>query len=310
MKRGLIVGVLVLAMLLAACIPTPTPSSVSVKEGDEALEILEELRGSGQCVNFRGFADGTILLNPFTLDGFTFTGLGGFDTEIDTFDGERGLRFRNDGVQIDLPMPTSIVAMLVGSWASELDIVAQDSGGNMVAQTTLPGDNNIHAVAFSDTDIATIVITGGDYEALVFTICIRAEPVPCETLCVDFSGFTEGTILISPFTLSNLTFSILGGFDPWVGIVDGEKGLQFHDDGLQIDLPSPSSLVTLRIGSWTGSDIVIEAQDSGGNVVAHATIPGDGSAHSVTLSNTDITQIVITGGGNEGFLFEICTVCD
>lgn len=123
--------------------------------------------------------------------------------------------------------------------------------------------------------------------------------------CVDFSGYPDDTRFGNPFNLNGYQFTGLGA-EPFVNVSAGVVGLQFTDAGLKIDLPGPASAVTLDVASFTSTPLTLSALDGSGVAVANATVPGDNTVHTITLSGNNIVKVTITGGGNEGVLVKIC----
>ncbi|MDH5506592.1 MAG: hypothetical protein OEZ02_05185, partial [Anaerolineae bacterium] len=78
------------------------------------------------------------------------------------------------------------------------------------------------------------------------------------------------------------------------------------DAGIQIDLLAPAHTVTMTVGSYTSTPLIVTALDANGNQVDQVTVPGDNSVHPITLTGQNITRVTITGGGYEGILVEIC----
>ena len=124
--------------------------------------------------------------------------------------------------------------------------------------------------------------------------------------CVDFSGYPDDTKFGNPFNLNNYDFSGLGG-EPFINISGNVVGLQFTNAGLEIDLPMPTSSVMLDVASFTQTPLALSALDANSTVVANSNVPGNSTAQNFTMSGTDIVKIVITGGGDEGFLTKICS---
>jgi hypothetical protein len=128
-----------------------------------------------------------------------------------------------------------------------------------------------------------------------------------EEKCIDFSGFPDNAIFGPAFMLEGVRFSMLGTRDLFVNdVASGVHGLVFDDGGIQIDLPGPSSAVSLTAGAWYPQQLEITALDSSANAVDQAIDPADNNLHTYALGGTEITTIVITGGGGEGVLEEIC----
>lgn len=131
-------------------------------------------------------------------------------------------------------------------------------------------------------------------------------------LCADFALLPDDTALGPQFSLAGFIFQDLGGtIASFVNETGTEKGLQFHDSGLEVVLPVPVSQVELRLGTFAGP-VDIAAVDSTGTTVRTRTVPGTNSYGTVRLFAPEIASIVFTQGGNEAILTEICinlTVC-
>jgi hypothetical protein len=52
--------------------------------------------------------------------------------------------------------------------------------------------------------------------------------------------------------------------------------------------------------------MLIRSLDGNGNTVGHITIPGASGVHTVDLTGEGIASVVLTGGGGEGALVEVC----
>jgi hypothetical protein len=124
--------------------------------------------------------------------------------------------------------------------------------------------------------------------------------------CVAFNtGYANGTILGSGFSAGGFDFISMGS-DLFINeIAPGIIGLQFPDAGLAVKLAQPVSQVSLSLGSW-GGPLKIEALDPGGSSVDFATVTAHNVIQSITLSGTDIIEVMITGGSNEGVLVSTC----
>jgi len=92
-----------------------------------------------------------------------------------------------------------------------------------------------------------------------------------------------------------------------VNVSGNVQGLQFHNNGVQVDLPAKVSQAEMKVASFTSASLDIVALDNSGNMVGNAQAPGDNAVHLLHLAGQDITKLVITGGGNEGVIVEICT---
>lgn len=96
-----------------------------------------------------------------------------------------------------------------------------------------------------------------------------------------------------------------GNTTSFVNDTAGERGLQFPDTGLEINLPLSAPWVRLRIGQFS-SPYQVEAFDPGGTVVATFNMNVPNTYLNLYLRGPDITYIRMTGGGNEGSLRIIC----
>jgi hypothetical protein len=138
-------------------------------------------------------------------------------------------------------------------------------------------------------------------------VVVTPTPAPAELPCVDFYGYPDNAKPGRVFEIRGVRFTALGANEPFVNdVATGVHGLAFDQDGIQIDLPRPASVVTLTAGSWTPEPLEITALDGDGNVVDQTTVPGDNSVHTIKLTGQGIASVVITGGGREGVLVEIC----
>jgi hypothetical protein len=122
---------------------------------------------------------------------------------------------------------------------------------------------------------------------------------------VDFTGYPDNTKLGNPFSLNGYHFAGVAA-EPFVNVSGGVIGLQFTNAGLEIDLPRPTSAVTLDAASFS-TTLTLNAHNSSGVGIANASVPGDHTVHNVTLSGNNIVKISITGGGSEGILARICS---
>jgi hypothetical protein len=135
----------------------------------------------------------------------------------------------------------------------------------------------------------------------------RPPPLTCKSTvaqCVDPSaGLPDNTPFTSPTVINGFAFSATG--TAFHNLTAGLVGLQFAPTGLEIELPSPSCMVTVEAGGWAGN-ITATALDQGGNIIDSATTPTPNQSHTLTLKGSQITRVTLKDGGNEGLLFKIC----
>jgi hypothetical protein len=85
----------------------------------------------------------------------------------------------------------------------------------------------------------------------------------------------------------------------------GMLGLEFRKTGVTAELPTPSCSVTVVVGGWK-SPVKVEALDATGNLIAAKTTPSLNQPHELTLTGNGIARVRLSGGGGEGYLFNIC----
>lgn len=128
------------------------------------------------CATFDLFPDNTQLLTSFSLAGFDFTTLGSDPKiSINTRGNECGLKFPSNGIEIVLPVPLPTVNLRLGTFIGPVDISAADSSGSIVRKRTIPGLNRYVNVRLSAPEIASLVLSGGDNEAMLSHICISVS---------------------------------------------------------------------------------------------------------------------------------------
>lgn len=128
-------------------------------------------------------------------------------------------------------------------------------------------------------------------------------------LCADFTLFPDDTQLGPAFMLAAMDFQDTAGGLPasFVNETAGERGLQFPDSGLEVDLPTPVPSARLRVGQFN-SDYTIEGINFAGAVVSTFTMSFPNSYRNVRLRGPDLSLIRFTGGGNEGSVVSLCII--
>jgi hypothetical protein len=130
-------------------------------------------------------------------------------------------------------------------------------------------------------------------------------------LCADFGPpIPAGSQPPSSFTLAAFDFIQLGG-PQWTVLPGpgGQQALRFPPQGMEITLPELERRVRMRLAAANGP-VQIEARDASGNTVSQKTVPDldPNQFVNTTLSGPDkvIETVVLTTGGNEGYLRRIC----
>lgn len=156
--------VLVILVLFVAVISLPPSPQAAAQAG---------------CVNFLAYPDNTVLGSNFTVNGFTFQKLGGFNPFVNVFPDAAGKtvhgpQFANAGLTVTLPTPSGIIAILIGLFApAEATIQALNASGGIEDVQQLPADNLLHNITLTQTTepITRLRITGGGNEAVIHRIC-------------------------------------------------------------------------------------------------------------------------------------------
>jgi hypothetical protein len=121
--------------------------------------------------------------------------------------------------------------------------------------------------------------------------------------CADLAaGHKDHDQFASPATIDGF---VLSTTEPATyNQTGGVLGVQFRSSGLEIKLPSQSCIVTLGVGTWA-SPVTLEALDKSGKVVDSAVTPPT-KLHHMVLHAAGIDRVKLSGGSNEGALFQVC----
>jgi hypothetical protein len=131
------------------------------------------------CVNFLAYSDNTNLGSSFTLNGFAFQKLGGFNPFVNVFPDAagnmvHGAQFPNAGLTINLPTPSGIIAILIGLFApADATIQALNASGGVEDVQQITADNLLHNITLTQTTdpIVRLRITGGGGQGVIHKIC-------------------------------------------------------------------------------------------------------------------------------------------
>lgn len=125
------------------------------------------------CVRFDRLKANTTFPQPFTLEGLTFSPLGG-ELRAATFGEPAGrikLAFPRDGMRIDFPGAVEDVLLTLNNYASpELEITAF-AGTSILTQFKVTISNTVREVPINQAGITAVTITGGDNEAGLVEVC-------------------------------------------------------------------------------------------------------------------------------------------
>ena len=84
-----------------------------------------------------------------------------------------------------------------------------------------------------------------------------------------------------------------------------DSGFKFLVNGIEIVLPIPFPSVNLRLGTFD-EPVDVFATNSSGSIVRKRTILKFNRCVNMRLSATEITSLILTGGGDEALLVNIC----
>jgi hypothetical protein len=128
-----------------------------------------------------------------------------------------------------------------------------------------------------------------------------------ERVCMDFGKLEAGTVFKKGITLEGLGFSPLDGtlHAATFGEPAGQVKLAFMPAGLRVDFPKPVEDVLLTINNYGQPDLTISAY-AGSNLLTQFTVSINNAVKDVTISQTGITSVTITGGNNEAALVKVC----
>ena len=125
------------------------------------------------CATFDLFTASTQFLSNFSFAGFNFAVLGSNPkVSISVTGNGQGLKFPNNGIDIELPVPMTTVNLRVGSFGGPVDISALDSSGNIVRKKTISEQKHYINMRLSAPEIASLTLTGGRDEAVLAGICV------------------------------------------------------------------------------------------------------------------------------------------
>jgi hypothetical protein len=153
-----------------------------------------------------------------------------------------------------------------------------------------------------DNPVASIFVRG-------MTKIQSCNEVPVqERHCVGFDTVKVATVFAAPFTHEGLTYSPLGGSElraATFGEPAGRTKLVFMNAGLRVEFPQPVEDVLLTINNYAHPELTISAY-AGTDLLTQFGVSIANTVKEVTLSQTGITALTITGGDNEAGLVEIC----
>lgn len=133
------------------------------------------------------------------------------------------------------------------------------------------------------------------------------EPTVSRETCLDFSQIKEGQTFAQPVTVAGLTFAPIA--EPLRSVTFGDPAgtvkLGFPPAGMRIGFPTPVRDVRLTVNNYAGETITFAAF-SGSTQLTIFSETIVNTVKDVTIAQTDITSIIISGGNNEAGLARVC----
>ena len=192
--------------------------------------------------------------------------------------------------------------------SAEISWVEADSSSvwrNLSVRTTAKSDHITVFLGVSDRHGGRNSIYW-DRAALFFIQPFCPEEV-CKPACIDFAELQAGIIYKEPFTHQQLTFTPLGDQvrTALIGDPSSQVKLAFPSKGVRVDFPEPVDEVKLTVNNYAGRTLNFIAYD-GDTVLNAFTEIVDNEVKTLTISETHMTAIEISGGKNEAAIVEIC----
>ncbi len=232
------------------------------------------------------------------------------------------ISFPNAGVSIALAHPCATVEVHVMLFnPAPVEGVAQDAAGADVATARSTRDERVPQVltftSKSGTPIATIMLKGGQGEAVIYRICCVEGAADA---CITFEGLTPTADRVVALEHRGLRFETLtGGRElKLVDNVDAKAEpdrtgrdrvpeLQFFSAGMRVVLPAPCARIELKLMLFTSQPVkAIAINAVGARVARGATTDKQKVPQVIRLAAPDIRAVELTGGGGESVLYEIC----
>jgi hypothetical protein len=159
-----------LGAVIAGCTQTtppgePSPPTASLRIQVAALCALPAV----------GHVDDEPFVSPSVVSGFTFTSLGG-DPIYQQERAGLGLRFSDPGLEVVFPRPSGFAILTLVALAQPIEVTAIDSAGTALATFKVPNTGSAaKSIYVPGPDLATIRLTGGNNEPVVFSVCVDGD---------------------------------------------------------------------------------------------------------------------------------------
>ena len=141
--------------------------------------------------------------------------------------------------------------------------------------------------------------------------CKPEKPKPQErSACVDWKDIREPSKLAAGYQKGGFTFQSMATIPLltalW-GPPPGQGKLQFPDQGVEINLPFEANQAIAQVASGTSQPVKMSAFDAAGKNVGTASTPaGKQGLQVLEIDAPAMIRLIISGGGNEGLLVDLC----
>jgi hypothetical protein len=132
---------------------------------------------------------------------------------------------------------------------------------------------------------------------------------PNEMVCFDFTTIAAGTEFDSPFEQEGFVFSSVDQSAlravGW-GVPVGRSKLAVPAKGLDILLPYPVEWATVRGAHYALQPLTLQGAHDETLRDSVTGPPENNVLHELTVRGESINRLVVTGGGGEALLFDVC----
>jgi PKD repeat protein len=140
--------------------------------------------------------------------------------------------------------------------------------------------------------------------------CGPEQPPPPQRACVDWKDEQKPARLQGDYQKAGFTFKSLTSIPLTIafwGEPANQGKLQFPDQGVEIHLPFVANRVVAHGRSGTSKPLKLEAFDQDGTSLGQvSSTPNQTGIVTLELQADGIASLVLSGGGNEGLLIDLC----
>lgn len=129
-------------------------------------------------------------------------------------------------------------------------------------------------------------------------------------LVIDFRTYPDNHVMNTSFSIASQRFDAIGGAAGrlMVNVTAKELGLAFDSAGLRIQLSESFDQLELKAGSFAGP-VTLRALDEMRTLLHQQQIQPPNKIVAVALNVPGVRTLELTGGTNEGMLFELTLPC-